>query len=428
MKVGIYSLGCKVNIYESEYIERLLKDNDFEIVSFDDEADIYIVNTCSVTNEADRKSRKVIRRARKNNPSSIVVAMGCYTQIRGNYISDVADIVIGNKDKSKIVELINEVIRDKNKINNIYDLSYEVNFEDMEISKFDNHTRAFVKIQDGCNAFCTYCIIPYTRGNIRSKKPENVIKEISNLVRNGYKEIVLTGIHTGKYGYDLENVSLESLLYDLVKIKGLYRMRLSSIEINEITDGIMDLIKNNKIIASHLHIPIQSGSNKILKLMNRRYNKEFFINKVMEIKKLREDISITTDLIVGFPGENEDDFKETIDTIDKIGFTKIHVFPYSKRDNTKASIMSNQVDGIIKKKRCKEILELSHRYEKLFYNKYVGCIMEGVSEVRKDNSSVVLTSNYISVIVSDEIDNNEIVKVKINKVDDDNLVYGDIIR
>ena len=426
MKVGIYSLGCKVNIYESEYVERLLKDNNFEIVPFENKADIYIINTWSVTNEADRKSRKMINRKRRENPEAILVVMGCYSQVKSDIID--ADIIIGNKDKSNIISLINTAINNKKKIKQIYNLRDEFEFESMEINKFDNHTRAFVKIQDGCNAFCSYCIIPYTRGKIRSKKLNSVIKEVTTLVNNGYKEIVLTGIHTGKYGLDLENTSLEDLLKELLKIKGLYRLRLSSIEINEITDGILKLIKDSDIIASHLHIPIQSGSNKILKLMNRRYDIKYYINRINEIKNIRKDISITTDLIVGFPGETDTDFEETITNLTKIGFTKIHTFPYSKRDNTPASKMKNQIDSNIKKKRVNKILELSNESEYNYYCKFIGKTLEGISEKRKDNKIIVLTSNYISVIINDNIDNNEKVKVKIIRVDKDNKVYGEITK
>lgn len=427
MKVSIYSLGCKVNIYESEFVENLLKENNFEIVPFDKGADIYIINTCSVTNEADKKSRKVIKRARRENPNSIIVVMGCYSQIKSNDLEEIADIIIGNKDKSKIIDLINEKIATKKKLKKIYNLRQIDEFEPMEINKFDNHTRAFVKIQDGCNAFCSYCIIPYTRGKIRSKKPEDVIKEVTNLVNSGYKEIVLTGIHTGKYGLDLENTSLEELLRKLVKINGLYRIRLSSIEINELTDGILDLIKKDNIIASHLHVPIQSGSDKILKLMNRRYNTKYFLDKITKLKELRSDISITTDLIVGFPNETEEDFKETINTLNEVGFTKIHVFPYSKRDNTKASLMPNQIDGNIKKQRTNKILELSKKYEKDYYNRFLNQILEGVSEVRKDNSIVVHTSNFIPVILTEKVPNNSIVALKITKITNENKVYGKVI-
>ena len=426
MRVGIYSLGCKVNIYESEYVENLLKNNGYEIVPFDSEADIYIINTCSVTNEADRKSRKIISRARRENTDAIIVVMGCYSQVKSDDID--ADIVIGNKDKSKIIELIEEVINKKNKIKKIYNLRDIDEFESMEINNFDSHTRAFVKIQDGCNAFCSYCIIPYTRGKIRSKKPEDVIKEVSNLVKNGYKEIILTGIHTGKYGLDFDNYGLYDLLSELIKIDGIYRIRLSSIEINELTDDILSLVKKSDVIARHFHIPLQSGSDKILKLMNRKYDLDYFLKRIKEIRSIDKDISITTDLIVGFPYEDEECFKETLETLDKIKFTKIHTFPYSKRDNTKASVMPNQVNGDIKKKRVKKVIELSNYYENIFYNKYIGSVLDGVSEIRDDGSSVVHTSNFIPVIIKDNIDNNDIVKVRILDVTSDNKVYGSLVK
>jgi len=423
MKVGIYSLGCKVNIYESEYVESLLKSNGYDIVNFNDMADIYIINTCSVTNESDRKSRKIINEAKRRNPSAIIVVMGCYTQLFGKDID--ADIVIGNKDKSKIVQLIDKYISDRKPIKKIYDLMHDTCFENMEIDHFENHTRAFVKIQDGCNAFCSYCIIPYTRGNPRSKNEVDVINEVTKLVKNGYKEIVLTGIHTGRYGCDLENTSLEQLLYKLVMIPGIFRIRLSSIEINEITDGILELMKNNKIIASHLHIPLQSGCDKILKLMNRRYDLEFFINRVEMIRKYKADLSITTDLIVGFPGETEEDFLETINTLNKIKFTKIHTFPYSKREGTPASKMINQVDGRIKKERVREVLEISDKCELDFYNKYINTIQEGVVELRKDNRIIVHSSNFIPVeIFNTSAKNNDVIKVRITKIVN-NCVYGE---
>ena len=417
MTVAIHSLGCKVNIYESEYVISLLKKNNYQIVDFSSFSDIYIINTCSVTNESDRKSRKAISQARKNNPNAIIIVMGCYSQLKADEIE--ADIIIGNKDKSKIIELINEYQAKKEKVKKIYDLKHTT-FENIEIDKFINHTRAFVKIQDGCNAFCSYCIIPYTRGNIRSKNKEDVINEIKKLVDNGYQEIVLTGIHTGKYGKDL-NTNLETLLKELVKIKGLYRLRLSSIEINEITEGIIKLIKENNIMAKHLHIPLQSGSDKILKLMNRHYDTKYFYEKIKKIRDEIPDISITTDLIVGFPYETEECFAETIDLLKKIKFSHIHTFPYSKRDGTKASLMP-QIDGNIKKKRVKEVLEISNYYESEFYKQSINKIYDGVSEVKEDKT-IIHTTNFIPVIIPNKISNNKIVNIKITKVD--NLkVYG----
>ena len=424
MKVAICSLGCRVNIYESEFVENLLINHNYKIVNFNELADIYIINTCSVTNEADRKSRQMINRAKKINNNAIIVVMGCFSQVKSNDID--ADIVIGNKDKSLIVDYIEEYIKTNKNIKKIYNLREEKYFEPMIISNFDNHTRAFVKIQDGCNAFCSYCIIPYTRGQIRSKKMDEVIKEVSNLVDNGYKEIVLTGIHTGKYGMDLNNTNLEILLRELTKIKGLYRLRLASIEINEITDGIINLIKESNIISSHFHIPLQSGSDKILKLMNRKYDLKYFKEKINEIKSLREDISITTDLIVGFPNETEENFNETINTLKELEFTKIHTFPYSKREGTPASTMPNQVDGNIKKKRVKQILELSNNLENNYYKKYIGKTLEGVTELKKDGTIIVHTSNFIPVKIKEHISNNKIVKIKI--IDINNLeVIGELL-
>lgn len=421
MKVGICSLGCKVNIYESELVTNILKNNNYTVVDFEDKADIYIINTCSVTNESDKKSRKMINRAKKNNPAAIIIVMGCYSQVNAEDID--VDIVLGNKDKSKIVEIIEEYIKTKQKKKIIYDLT-KVDFEKMEITNFDSHTRAFVKIQDGCNAFCSYCIIPYVRGRVRSKDPEDVIKEVTTLVEKGYKEIVLTGIHTGRYGTDI-NTTLEELLNKLVNIPNIYRIRLSSIEINEITPGIKELLKENKVMAKHLHIPLQSGSNKILKLMNRRYNKEEFLSMVDNLRDI-PDISLTTDLIVGFPNEGEEEFNETIDTLKKIGFTKIHTFPYSKRKGTPAATMDNQVSPEEKKKRVHRILDLSNKYEHNFYESKIGKIYDGVVEVHSNGTTIVHTSNFIPVIINDIVEEGTIVDVKIEKVED-LKVYGRIV-
>lgn len=423
MKVGICSLGCKVNIYESEVVTDLLKKGGYEIVPFEDKADIYIINTCSVTNESDKKSRKMINRAKKNNSEAIIVVMGCYSQVSSDDIE--ADIILGNKDKSKIVEILNDFIRDRESKKIIYDLS-SVEFEKMEISHFDNHTRAFVKIQDGCNAFCSYCIIPYTRGRVRSKNKNDVIEEVSRLVEDGYKEIVLTGIHTGRYGIDI-NSSLYELLCELVKIPNIYRIRLSSIEINEVTPEIIDLYKNNKIMARHLHVPLQSGSNKILKLMNRRYNKEEFMKMIDKLREI-EDISLTTDLIVGFPNETDDDFEETMDTLKKIHFTKIHTFPYSRRRGTVADKMDGHISGDIKKKRVHEVIELSNEYENEYYKSKISKVYDGVIERHNNGLVVVHTSNFIPVIIddNDNIENNSIVNVKIERVEGLN-VYGRVV-
>ena len=425
MTFAIHTFGCKVNIYESEYVINLLQENKYQMISWNSEkeADIYIINTCTVTNEADKKDRKLIHTTRSIHPNKVLVVMGCYSQLNPKSIE--ADIIIGNKYKSDIINLINEFNKNHQKIIKVNNIA-KTNFEDMYINRFVAHTRAFVKIQDGCNAFCTYCAIPYARGGIRSKDFDKVIKEVTDLVNNGYKEIVLTGIHTGRYGID-KHTNLEKLLRELVKIKGIFRIRLSSIEVNEITDGIIDLIKNNNIMAKHLHIPIQSGCNTILKNMNRLYDKETFINKVKHIRKEIPDISITTDLIVGFPGETEENFSETIDTLYKIKFTKIHTFPYSKRNGTKAATMPNQIDGITKKCRVKEILNISNMYELAFYKQKIGSIYDGIIETRKDGKKIVISSNYIPIEINTNLENNSKVAVKITAVDS-NKITGEILE
>ena len=423
MTFAIHTFGCKVNIYESEYVINLMQAHGYRKVDFEDDADIYIINTCSVTNEADKKDRKLIHTTRNNHKDKILIVMGCFSQLNPGVID--ADIILGNKHKSKIVELIKEYQNKKEKITKVEDIS-DTSFEDMYINRFIEHTRAFVKIQDGCNAFCAYCTIPYARGNLRSKKFSKVIEEVSELVNNGYKEIVLTGIHTGRYGKE-QNTNLETLLRELVKIEGIFRIRLSSIEINEITDGIIDLIKNNSIMAKHLHIPLQSGSNEILSLMNRKYKKEYFIDRIDYIRKEIPDISITTDLIVGFPNETEEYFEETIDTLKKIKFSKIHTFPYSKRNGTVAATMPNQVDGNVKKCRVKEVLMLSNSFEEEYYKSKIGNNYDGIVEDRKDGKKVVVTSNYIPVVIDDkEVLANTIVDVKIKEVKN-GIVFGEII-
>ena len=425
MTFAIHTFGCKVNIYESEYITNLLQENNYTLIDFNHpkEADIYIINTCTVTNEADKKDRKLIHTTRTNHPNSILIVMGCYSQLNPNDID--ADIIIGNKYKSEIVNLINEYQKNHKKIIKVNDIT-KISFEDMYINRFVAHTRAFVKIQDGCNAFCAYCAIPYARGGIRSKDFDKVISEVTNLVNNGYKEIVLTGIHTGRYGLE-KHTNLESLLKELVKVPNIFRIRLSSIEINEITDGIIDLIKNNDIMAKHLHIPLQSGSDTILKSMNRLYDTKYFIDRVNYIRKEIPDISITTDLILGFPGETEENYKETLDTLNIIKFTKIHTFPYSKRNGTKAASMPNQIDGITKKCRVKEVINISDKNEINFYKQKIGNIYDGIIETRKDGKKIVITTNYIPVEINSNLENNSIVKLKITKVTN-SLVIGELIN
>ena len=309
MKVGIYTLGCKVNTYESEYVIKELEKAGYIISDFDDICDIYIINTCTVTNNSDSKSRKIIRQARRKNKDACIVAMGCFIQKEKEIMPEV-DIAIGNKDKSKIINLIEEFFSKREKINVV---SKQLDkFEDMYIDKYLSHTRAFVKIQDGCENYCSYCIIPFVRGKCRSKDFNTAIKEVTELVNNGFKEIVLTGIHTGNYGVDI-NKSFADLLKELVKIKGLERLRISSIEVTELNSDVLDVIKNNKVIVDHFHIPIQAASDNVLKIMNRKYDLEYFKNKINEIRAIRPDVSITTDIITGHPGETDNDFSSSME-------------------------------------------------------------------------------------------------------------------
>ena len=418
MKFCIKTLGCKVNTYESELIHNLFIRKGY--VYSEEDADIYVVNTCTVTNMSDRKSRGVIHNIRRNHPNSILVVTGCFSQnaFNTNRLDEIeADIVLGNKDKSKVVEYVDDFIKNKEKIFKFYNMN-EVEFENMELDNMHARSRAFVKIEDGCENFCTYCIIPYVRGKVRSKKHEEVIKEVKSLVDKGYKEIVLTGIHTGHY-IDGE-YNFENLLRDLIKIEGLIRLRISSIEINELTDGVLDIFSKSNILVPHLHIPLQSGSNKVLKEMNRKYDKDYFINRINYIRKIKENVSITTDVIVGFPGETEEEHKESMETIKQIGFTKVHTFPYSDRYGTIASTMPNKVDGNIKKRRVKELLTLSKELEEKFYNKFYNKTLEVLIEEEKDGFFYGHTPNFIRVKLSGNYIPNKIYTVEINE---SNIVY-----
>lgn len=425
MKFYIYNLGCKVNSYESNIMKENLEKNGF-IEGNEENSDIYIINTCTVTNTSDNKSLKIIRRVLRNHPNSITVACGCMTQVNSIYLKELdVKVIIGNVGKSKIVDYINKYIKTKKQIIDITDFKNN-EFEDMCLNNFDK-TRSFVKIEDGCENFCSYCIIPYARGKVRSKNPELVIEEVNNLIKNGHKEVVLTGIHTGHYGADI-NYNFAHLLNRLVRIKGLERLRISSIEITEITEDVLDVLKGNLNLVSHLHIPLQSGSDTILKLMNRKYDKQYFMDKIKRIRSIREDISITTDVIVGFPSETDELFNETIDTIKKIGFSKIHVFPFSLRKNTKAESIPNHVDDVTKKKRVKELVNLSLELENNYMNKFIGKNVVLLPEIYKEGYLIGHTDNYLKVRVKGSHELlNKMVSVKILE---NNYPYldGEIIK
>ena len=413
--VGVMTLGCKVNTYESEYVINELKKAGYEIKDFDDICDVYIINTCTVTNNSDSKSRKMIRQAIRRNPNACVVAMGCFIAANPDISIDGLDVIIGNKDKAKIVSLLDEYFKNKEIINKQYTGRLK-EFEDMYITDFPGRTRAFVKIQDGCDNFCSYCIIPFVRGKCRSKEESKVISEVTDLVNNGYKEIVLTGIHTGSYGVDLET-SFADLLEKLVKINGLDRLRISSIETTELNEDVLNVLRNSKVLVDHLHIPIQAGSNEILKAMNRKYDLDYFFNKIAEIRSIRPEISISTDVIVGFPGETEELFKTTIDTCKKLEFSKLHVFPYSERRGTASSRMDNKLDNATKKERSRRLIEVSEKLEKNYMSKFIDREVEVLVEENKDGYSYGHTGNFLYVKIKGEYPHNSYKKVRIINIE-----------
>lgn len=417
MKFIINTLGCKVNTYESNVMRDLLLNAGYKEAQENEKADIAIINTCTVTNTADSKSLKVIRHTIKENPNAIVIVTGCFSQINPDKLKDLegVSIVLGNHDKSKIIEYLDKYKEEKKQISNIYKMD-EVPFETMKLNNF-NKTRAFVKIEDGCENFCSYCIIPYTRGKVRSKKVNDVLEEVTALVNNGHHEIVLTGIHTGHYGADLENADFSDLLELICKIEGLERLRISSIEITELNDKFLDVLSKNPIIVDHMHIPLQSGCDKTLKDMNRKYDVEYFINKINAIRKIRPDISITTDLIVGFPGETEEDFNETLETIKKVEFSKIHVFPFSVRKGTVAEKMDNQLPEVLKKERVKRVLELSKELEIKYMEKFLGKEVLFIPETKREEYVIGHTGNYLLIKAKCNIElSHEALKCKLDSV------------
>lgn len=428
MKVAVYTLGCKVNTYESEYVIKEFLKRGYTLTDFSDSnADVYLINTCTVTNTSDQKSRKMIRQARAKNKDAVVVAMGCFTQIRNNdnQIMDFVDVVIGNKDKSKIVDLTEDYIKNKQKIAKIEDIN-EADFDDMEISYFNTRTRALVKIEDGCENFCSYCIIPYVRGRVRSKRPEKVIEEAKRLVKNGYKEIVLTGIHTGHYGADLKDYDFSDLLLELEKIDGLDRIRISSIEITELNDKFLSVLRKSKKIVNHIHIPLQAGSNHILKLMNRKYDKKYYLDKINKIREIRPDMAFTTDVIVGFPLESDRDFNETIAFVKEVSFAGGHVFPYSRRNGTPAAKMSGQITKEEKHIRCKKLISVFDSLEEAYYKKHIGCTLTVIAETYEDGTLTGHTDNYLKVIFkgSEKLLGSE-VNVKLNEYKD-KMLFGEV--
>lgn len=407
MKFNIITFGCKVNQYESNMMEENMLSSNFFYEENKDLADIIIVNTCSVTNVADKKCLKMIRRIRRENPDSLLVVAGCSSQNNQEVYKKLdIDILIGNKDKSRIADIIKEYIKTEKRYVKFYN-ERNLEFEDMQINDY-NHNRAFIKIEDGCDNFCSYCIIPYVRGSVRSKDFSKVISEAKSLADHNHKEIVLTGIHTGHYLNN--NHDLTDLINELSKIDNILRIRISSIEITELNDKFLSMLEKNKKVCDHLHIPLQAGSDEILKRMNRKYDLKYYEDKINRIRSIRPNISITTDIIVGFPYETDELFNSTLEFAKKMNFSKIHVFPYSKREGTSAAIMPNQVDDKIKKIRVKKLMELSDKLEKEYYDKFKEKDLDILIEECDNNVSIGHTSNYLMVTLNECLTVGEIYK------------------
>jgi threonylcarbamoyladenosine tRNA methylthiotransferase MtaB len=420
MKVAFYTLGCKVNAYETEAIMELFQTHGYEIVDYQDVSDVYVINSCMVTNSGERKSKQIIRRPMKLNPKAVVIVMGCLSQIKAKEMLKIpgVKIVLGTKNRHLIIDYLNEYLLKNEPLDYSEPLAKNEAFENLSVQNFKHHQRAFVKIQDGCNNFCTYCIIPYTRGRIRSKDKDLILEEVQSLVLNGHKEIVLTGIHTGGYGEDLGHYSFADLLSELESVDGLKRVRISSIEITELNADVLSVIQSSKKIVNHLHIPLQSGSNIILKLMNRKYDQSAFLDKINEIRDTLGQIAITTDVIVGFPGETDDDFQEAYDFIQLIGFQEIHVFPYSMRQGTPAAKMKHQVDGAIKKERVHRLLELSDQLKLSYYNQQIGSFKEVIIEQEKDGWLMGHSNDYVSIKLKGQSSLlGEMIQVKLIEMD-----------
>lgn len=427
-KYKIITLGCKVNTYESNAIaEKLINDGFIEAKS-DEQADIVVINTCSVTHVSDAKSRQMIRRAIKNNPNAKIGVMGCYAQMASNEISKIngVDVVVGTNNRDKLISYLYENISTNKQIVDIKEYSKKDGYEKLKLSSYEDNTRAFIKVQDGCNNFCSYCIIPYARGRLRSRELKDILEETKTLVNNGYKEIVLTGIHTGAYGLDEGEFRLVDVIEAMIKENSeLPRIRISSIEIVEIDNRLLDIIANSNVVVDHLHIPLQSGCDKILKLMNRRYNTNKFLEIVNKIREVVPNIALTTDVIVGFPQESEEDFNETVEFIKKVNFSEIHVFPYSPRGGTPAANMKGQVSPKIKKERVEVLLNLSKELHLKYMEKFIGKELEVLFEEKDSNSNWVYgkSSNYLKIYCKgDEKLLNQIKRVRIDRILDNHAI------
>lgn len=426
--VSTYTLGCKVNQYETEAMVEMFEKAGYESVSHDEVADIYIINTCTVTSLGDKKSRQFIRKAKKTNDNSVIAVVGCYSQIAPNEVSlmEDVDIVLGTNERKRIVDFCEHFIHDRKKINAVQNIMDVDEFEELSIDTVKDRTRAYLKIQEGCNQYCSYCIIPYARGRIRSRKIDNIEAEVKKLCKNGFKEIVLTGIHIASYGKDLGDLRLIDVLERIHDIDGLERIRLGSLEPTLVDEEFMQRMSKLSKVCDHFHLSLQSGCDKTLKRMNRKYTTAQYSEIVDIIRKYMPNAGITTDIIVGFPGETDEDFKITCDFVRKIKFSKIHVFKYSPRKGTPAARYEDQVDGSIKTQRSKALSDIAHDLNKEFLNNFIGSKVKVLFEQTAQDMIKGHTTNYIEVVAKGSKDLlHNIVDVKIQKTQDE-MLFGEI--
>lgn len=427
-KVAFCSLGCKVNQYETNAMAQKFIEHGYEVVEFDEYADVYIVNTCTVTNVADRKSRQMLRRAKEINKDATLVACGCYAQVAKDELKKIPeiDLIIGNNEKNDIIQIVENHIAQKGAEDLVSDVMYKLDYVELGTTTYTEKTRAVIKVQDGCDRFCSYCLIPYARGHIRSRKIENVIEEIKKVVEEGINEVVITGIHIASYGRDFkgENIGLIDLLEEINKIQGLHRIRLGSIEPTIITDEFVERLSKLDKICDHFHLSLQSGCTETLKRMNRRYTTEEFKAVTKRLRAKFPNAALTTDIIVGFPGETDDEFNTTYEFLKDIAFYKMHIFKYSQRKGTKAAVMPNQVDGKIKEERSKKLIELSNENEYNYNKKYIGKQVEVLFEEREGEYLKGHTTNYIVVKHKTDKDDliNKIAKVTVSEAKQDCLM------
>ena len=418
IKAALHNLGCKVNSYETEAMQQLLEAAGYEIVDFEDQADVYIINTCSVTNVADKKSRQMLHRAKAKNPNAVVVAAGCYVQAAGEKLleDESIDLIIGNNKKAELIPLLEECLAGKEVADSVIDISATHEYETLHIDKQADHTRAFIKVQDGCNQFCSYCIIPYTRGRVRSRRPEDVIEEVKSLTANGYQEIVLTGIHLSSYGVDFkeENIDFLYLIKLIHEIEGVKRIRFGSLEPRVITEEFAQELSKLDKICPHFHLSLQSGCDETLKRMNRHYSADEYYAGCEILRKYFKNPAITTDVIVGFAGETEEEFAQTKEFLKKVNFYEMHVFKYSRRAGTRADKMPNQVPEQIKGKRSAELLALEAEMSKNYRASFLGTETEVLLEepIIIDGKKYMIghTKEYVKVVVPFNENRPEIAK------------------